>query len=84
MASVLFVLLLLQTIGLVWFVRKDKRRKTVKKDVNPLYGVDDCQVDCQVNCQVDFQVEFQVDRQTDGGDNNQRASADQNYDYMGS
>ena len=62
LASVLFILLLLQTIGLVWFVRKfnRSRRKAIKRDLNPLYGVDG------------------------NGEDNQRASADQNYDYMGS
>ena len=63
-SAVLFLLLLLLTIGVVWFVCKVKRsqRNAIKKDVNPLYG---------------------VDYETEGGDNNQRASADENYDYMG-
>ena len=64
LSSILLVLLLLQTIGVVWFICKVKRsqKNAIKKDVNPLYG-DDYEM---------------------GGDNNQRASADQNYDYMGS
>ena len=43
LSSVLFVLLLLQTIGVVWFVCKvqNSRKNIIKKDVNPLYGVDD-------------------------------------------
>ena len=64
LSCVFFLLLILQTIGVVWFVCKIKRsqRNAIKKDVNPLYGVD-------------YEME--------GGDNNQRASADNNYDYMG-
>jgi len=42
LSAVLFLLLLLQTIGLVWFVCKVKKSGSqgVKKDLNPLYGVD--------------------------------------------
>ena len=40
--GVLLLLLLLQTIGVVWFIWKAKssRRKAIKKDINPLYGVE--------------------------------------------
>ena len=42
LSSVLFLLLLLLAIGVVCFICKIKRshRNAVKKDVNPLYGVD--------------------------------------------
>jgi len=40
--GVLLLLLLLQTIGVVWFIWKAKssQRKVIKKDINPLYGFD--------------------------------------------
>ena len=42
MSAALFLLLLLQTTGVVCFVCKVKRarKNAFKKDVNPLYGVD--------------------------------------------
>ena len=41
-SAVLLVLLLLQTIGVVWFVwrAKSSRREAIKRDINPLYGVE--------------------------------------------
>ena len=41
-SGVLLLLLLLQTIGVVWFIWKVKssQRKIIKKDINPLYGVE--------------------------------------------
>ena len=41
LSGVLLLLLVLQTIGVVCFVRKNRSRKNaVKKDVNPLYRAD--------------------------------------------
>ena len=40
----LLLLLLLQTIGVICFVCKNRSRKNaVKKDVNPLYGADNAE-----------------------------------------
>ena len=41
-SAVLLILLLLQTIGVVWFVwrAKSSRREAIKRDINPLYGVE--------------------------------------------
>ena len=41
-SGLLLLLLILQTVGVVWFVWrvKSSRRKAIKKDINPLYGVE--------------------------------------------
>ena len=41
-SALLLILLLLQTIGVVWFIWRSKslRREAIKRDINPLYGVE--------------------------------------------
>ena len=41
-SAVLLILLLLQTIGVVWFIwrAKSSRREVIKRDIDPRYGVE--------------------------------------------